>query len=166
MIGWYIVPYEIDTSESAPGYPLRNSRRIAMCRYNQQIWAAGGKWHGIEVLGNRAIVKIRAPQAVLNALDGVFKRFPKDKFDDSLIDLPVAVKAALKNELLDMGYSLAEIKQRFGNDLGQYTLKDVLLFIARRRLIPRYDKNADETVFDSGTRNCQPLQQVEDRIQE
>ncbi len=166
MIGWYIVPFEINTDEGAPGYPLRSTRRIAMCGYNQLIWGVGGRWHGIEVFGNRAIVKVKAPQVVLDTLNGVFKRIPKNRLDDSLSDLPNGVKTALKNEILDMGYSLSEIVASFGNDLGQYTLRDVLQFIRKRRSIPRYDEVADEVVFDSGTRNCQPLEDVDERIQE
>jgi hypothetical protein len=116
--------------------------------YTAQIRAAGGHWSETEILGNRAIVKVRATTAVLQALAAVFKRLPKDRLDDPLSGLSNAAKVALRNELQDQGYTLAEIQARLGSDLGAYTLRDVLHFMASRRRKPRYDVQADEIVLD------------------
>ena len=163
MIGWYICPYKI--RQEFPGAP-RNMRYCAMDDYTQVIFAKNGNWTETEILGDRAIVKVRAPQGVLNALNGVFKRLPKNHLNDSLSDLPAGVKTALKNELLDMGYSLIEIKNRFGSNLGQYTLRDVLKFAARRRLKPRYHSGADEIILDGPVQACRTLELVDNEVQE
>ena len=160
MIGWYIVPYEIIRT---PGLTYR---RVAICQYQAQINAAGGQWTETEVLGDRAIVKVRAPQAVLNALNAVFQRIPKDRLDDSLADLPLAAKQKIKNAILNMGYTLQELQERFTQDLGQYALKDVLKFMAKRRLKPRYDEVADEYFVDGIVQVCRSIESVDEEVQE
>ena len=160
MIAWYIVPYEIIRQ------PSLTYRRCAMDRYTKQIRSNGGQWTETEVLGDRAIVKVRASQAILNVLDGVFQRIPKDRLDDSLADLPLAAKQKIKNAILDMGYTLQELQERFSQDLGQYTLRDVLKFMARRRLKPRYVKETDEVFIDGIEQKCRSIESVDEEIQE
>jgi hypothetical protein len=117
--------------------------------FTSQINADGGKWSETEVLGNRAIVKVNASLTTLEAIasEPDFKRIPKDRLDDSLSDLPNSVKKALSKGLEDMGYSIEEIKAKFGNDLGSYTLRDLLRFMASRRLKPRYNQTTDIIEF-------------------
>lgn len=114
----------------------------------QIIYTEGGNWSEIEVLGNRAIVKVKAEEATIVVLDSVFKRIPKDGLDDPLSDLSLAVKTALKNEALDMGYTLQEIQAKLPNDLNSYTLRDVLKMLASRRRKPRYDADTDTIILD------------------
>ena len=156
-IAWYIAPYKIN--QEAPGW-LKNIRYCAMDDYTDVIFAEGGDWTETEILGNRAIVKVRASLAILTILNSVFKRIPKNRLDDPLSDLPTAVKQALKNEALDMGYTIAELQARFPNDLGTYTLKDVLKFYAKRRLKPRYDSVVDEIKVDGIEQTCRPIESV------
>ena len=159
-IGWFIVPYvRLDR-------PIGPTRYPAIDNYTDQIRAAGGYWSETEVLGNRCIVKVRAPEAGLTQLAGIFKRLPKDRLDDSLADLPTGVKATLRDEILDMGYTLAEIQERFGDDLGQYTLRDVLRFMARRRLKPRYNRATDEIILDGPEQVCRPVEDVDAEVSE
>jgi len=160
MIGWYIVPYEIIRE---PGLTYR---RVAICRYSQQIKASGGQWTETEVLGDRAIVKVRASQAVLDGLNTVFLRVPKERLDDPLADLPLAVKQKIKNEILDMGYTLQGLQERFPQDLGQYTLRDVLTFMASRRLKPRYVEAEDNIYVDGIVQACRPIESVDEEVQE
>jgi hypothetical protein len=136
--------------------------------YTVDIRTYGGDWTETEVLGNRAIVKVRAPAAVLNALNAVagFKRVPKDRLDDSLADLPAGVKQALRNELEDMGYTVAEIQERFGGDIGQYTLRQVLRFAARRRRKPRYDAATDTIYADGIVQACRSIESVDAEVTE
>lgn len=160
-IAWYIVPYNREPGD-------RPIRYCAMDDFTSQIVANGGAWSEIEILGNRAIVKVRAPQAVLDALAGVagFRRLPKSRLDDSLADLPSNVKQAIRNEILDAGYTLAEVQARFGDDLGQYTLRDVLRFMATRRLRPRYDTETDQIILDGPPQSCRPVDALDTEVSE
>jgi hypothetical protein len=101
---------------------------------------------------------------VLTALNGVYKRLPKDRLNDSLADLPPAVKSAIRDELLDMGYSLAELRERFGDDLSAYTLRDVLRFAARRRRAARWDREANEIVLDGPIAVCRSVKSVDKEV--
>lgn len=158
-IAWYIVPYEIKEQHG------EKYRRVAICNYSKQIRDSGGAWTETEILGDRAIVKVRASDAILSALNTKYKRLPKDRLDDSLSNLPENVKMALKNEILDMGYSIDEIRERFGNDLGQYTLRDVLKFMTKRRLKPRYDSETDTIFVDGIVQKCRSIESVNSEIQ-
>lgn len=171
MIGWFIVPYKRRRYLVEPGEPdilLRPTRYCAMYDAAKQIRALGGQcqWSETEILGNRAIVKVRTSQAALDALDQLFRRLPKDRLDDSLADLSPAVLARIRDEILDMGYPLAEIRDRFGDDLSIYTLRDVLRFMARRRLKPRYDAGSDEIVCDGAVQPVKSVENVDSRITE
>lgn len=157
-ITWYIVPYKRN-----PNIPLV-ARYCAMDDYTIEIKASGGNWAETEISGNRAIVKVRASAAILTTLNGVFKRLPKDTLDDPLSSLSNAVKTALRNEIQDQGYTLQEIQARFGSDLGQYTLKDVLKFMASRRHKPRYEAETDTIVFDGPVQACRTIESVEAEV--
>jgi hypothetical protein len=157
-VAWYIVPYGRRPGSRPVRYP-------AIDDYSSQIHQYGGQWAETEILGNRCIVKVRAPQAVLSALDGVYKRLPKDRLDDVLADLPLAVRRALRDELADMGYALDEIRARFGDDLGAYTLRDVLRFAATRRFKPRYDAATDSIILDGSEQSCRSVESVDVEVQ-
>ena len=162
-VGWYIVPYKHKAKRFWTGSPLRYCE---IDDYTQQILASGGRWTETEILGNRAIVKLRASQAILNQADALYKRLPKDRLDDPLSDLSVAIRQALKNEVLDQGYTIEEVQARFGDDLGSYTLRQVLTFMASRRKKPRYDSQADEIVFDGPDQPCRPIEEVDSEVTE
>lgn len=157
-IGWYIVPY---SRREGP----RPVRYCAMDDHTETILADGGDWREVEVLGNRAIVKVRASAATLSTLNGIFKRLPKNALNLSLSDLTNPQKIALRNELTDAGYSLAEIQARFGSDLGQFTLRDVLRFMATRRNKPRYDANLDEIFLDGPVQACNDIDALDLQVQ-
>jgi hypothetical protein len=129
--------------------------------YTAQIFGDGGNWTETEILGNMAIVKVRASTTILQSLNAVFKRLPKDALSTSLADLSNAQKTALRNEILDQGYSLTELQARFGNDLGQYTLRDVLRFMASRRRKPRYDAETDTIILDGPDQPCRDIDNVD-----
>lgn len=154
-VAWYIVPYKIRADEA------ELIRYPAIDDYTRQIYANGGRWAETEILGDRCIVKVRAAAAVLTALDGIYTRIPKDRLDDSLASLPGAVKVALRNEILDAGYSLAEIQNRFGSDLGQHTLRDVLRFMATRRITCRPDHVNRVFIFDGPAVSCDDIDRID-----
>lgn len=159
-VGWYIVPYVRDTRPGAPG----PARYCEMDDYTAEIQGYGGWWTETEVLGNRAIVKVRARAAVLTALNALFTRLPKNLLDDSLADLSTAAKQKIKDELLDMGYTPAEILTHIPGDLGDYTLRDVLRFAARRRLKPRYDSGTDTFILDGVEQACRAIASVDAEV--
>lgn len=144
-IGWFIVPYKRILPYNGP---FLAGRYCAMDDYTKQIKADGGDWREMEILGNRAIVKVQASAETLTVLASVFKRLPKDRLDDTLADLPLPVRRALRDEMQDQGYTLQAIQARFGSDMSTFTLRDILRFMASRRRKVRYDANTDELVFD------------------
>lgn len=156
---WYIVQYKRRLPARRP------SRYCAMDDYTQQIiYKDGGNWSEAEVLGDRAIVKVKAEETTMETLNGVFKRIPKDLLDDPLSDLSAGVKTALKNEALDMGYTLAEINDKLPNPIGTYTLRDVLKFMATKRLKPRYDKDTDTIVCDGIEQQARSIESVDEAV--
>jgi hypothetical protein len=132
--------------------------------FSATINSDGGAWSETEVLGNRAIVKVKASAQTLQTLDAEFKRLPKTLLTDSLSDLSLGVKTAIKNELLDMGYTLTEIVNALGADIGQKTFADLLRFIATRRLKPRYDSQSDTIVCDGDVQTCKSVDIVNGEV--
>ena len=159
-IAWYIIPYE-RYRPLVDDIPLR---WCAINNYKKQIWAAGGKWYATEILGNRGIVKVKAPAAILTLLDSKYKRIPKNRLDDSLSDLSSGVKSWLRNEIHSAGYTLAQVQARFGGDLGEYTLGDVLRFMMSWRLKPRYDSQTDTIIMDGDVQECSPIEFADKKI--
>ena len=93
-----------------------------------------------------------------------FKRLPKDLLNSPLSDLTSNQKQKLKDEILDMGYLLSEFSERFENDLGTYTLRDVLKFMAKRRLKPRYDSGSDTIILDGAVQPVRSLESVDKEV--
>jgi hypothetical protein len=127
--------------------------------FTPQIYGEGGRWAETEILGNRAIVKVRASVATLTTIAGTagFRRLPKDRLDDSLADLPQNIKKKLRDEALDAGYTIAQFNARFPGGLGSVTLRNVLRFLATRRLKPRYDAPSDTIVLDGPVQPVRPV---------
>ena len=162
---WFICPYKRVIPTSGP---FLAQRYCAMNDFNSIIRADGGLWHETEVLGNHAIVKVRAEIATLQTINAEpgFIRLPKDRLDDSLSDLSSAAKKIIRGTILSLGYTIQEINEHIGNDIGSKTLRDVLKFIARRRLKPRYDADADEIVLDGAEQPVRPLEDVDGAVLE
>lgn len=142
---WYICPYGRRTWRQP-----NDTRYCAMDDFSSSIDADRGAWAETEVLGDAAIVKVRASLATLLLIDAAagFTRLPKDTLLSPLSDLTALQKLGLRNKILALGYTSQELQTRFGNDLGAYTLLDVLRFIASRRIESRYDSNTQAIVFD------------------
>ncbi len=142
---WYLVPYS--TTIGGIG---RAVRTLDIDRFTSQILAAGGAWAEIEVLGDHALVKVRGvSEQDLAALNGVpgYTRMPDAwGWDTTLSELTVNQRTALRDRIVALGYPLAELQAALGNDIGQVTLRQVLRFIARRRVSPRW--NGSAVVFD------------------
>jgi hypothetical protein len=134
-----------------------------MADFNAAILADGGHWTETEVLGDRAIVKVRASAATLTTIAGTatFRRIPLDLLDDSLASLTNGQRNAIKNELLSAGYTNAEINAAVP-DLSAVTLRQVLHFFASRRKKPR--PSAGTFVFDGPEVTPRAIEEVDGEV--
>ena len=158
-IAFYLAPYR-----RRVGFPP--ARYCAMDDFSADIFGSGGAWTESEVLGDRAVVKVRASASVLATIDAApgFVRMPKDAANDSLSGLNTAQKVALRSILTDMGYPLIELQAVLGADLGARTLGDVLRFMASRRRKPRYDAATDTIVLDGEVVACRHIDTVDAEV--
>lgn len=157
-VAWFLAPYV-----RRPHRFFGFTRSVAVRDHHAAILADGGTWAETEVLGQHAIVKVRASASTLAAIavDPGITRIPLAALDDQLASLSTAQKNAIRSRVQALGYSLAELNARFPNDLGTYTLRELLLFIARRRRKVRYDAGSD-TIFDDGPEQpVRPLAEVD-----
>jgi hypothetical protein len=159
-IGWYIVP-----NGTKPNLRDAAKRDIycLMDDYTVQILADGGDWSNTEVLGGRNIVKVRASDATLTMLAGLFLRIPVARLDDTLASLSTTQKNRIQQELNDMGYSNAEITSVLGNFnlIGTKTLRQLLNFMGTRRQIARYSAATDTLVYDGAIVAPTPVEAVD-----
>jgi hypothetical protein len=130
------------------------------------IASEGGAWAETEILGDRALVKVRANPSTLTMLNSIpgYIRLPKDGMDDSLSDLSSVQKQAVRDLIIDCGYSPSEFGDRFPADLGSYTLGDVMRFMATRRRRPRYDSSLDAIVLDGAIQSCRDVGGVDTEV--
>lgn len=141
-VAWYIAPY---STRQRRGRPVRY---VDIDQFTGQFRAAGGGWSETEILGDRAIVKVRGPLDLLGTIEAEYYRLPADSPPDSLALLTNGQVLALDDQLLAAGYGRAEITGILGTDLRARTLGDALAFLARRRQKPRYDEQAGVIVLD------------------
>jgi hypothetical protein len=84
--------------------------------------------------------------------------------DDPLSSLTSGQRTAIRNEVLDAGYTAAEINAAHP-DFSTVTLRDVLRFLTRRRLKPRYDQGTDTIVLDGPPQNCKSPESLDGGVQ-
>lgn len=164
-IGWYLVPNALRPSPRSVGNPY-----IIYCAaddYTQQITADGGDWSNTEVLGGYNIVKVRASDATLTMLAGLFQRIPVALLDNSLSSLTAAQKNQIHTTINNMGYSDADITAALGNfnQIGQKTLRQLLNFIASKRQIARYSAVSDSILYDGAIVAPTPVDVVDAAVQ-
>jgi hypothetical protein len=92
-----------------------------------------------------------------------FRRIPLARLDDPVSSLSSAQRTAIRNEITDAGYTLAELNAVIP-DLSLVTLRDVLRFMCRRRLKPRYDLATDTIVLDGPVQRVKPIENVDREI--
>lgn len=159
-IAWYIVPYKrIPDDNPLPGRYCAMKDEI---RYNTQ---GDERWAETEVLGNVALVKVSAGNVKLSELDAAFYRFPVDDLDADLSGASVQERNAIRQELLSMGYQPDDINDSLGPDLGDRTLREILMFAGQKRLKPRYDVLNDEIVLDGPVQKPRSIQSVDEEVQ-
>lgn len=163
MIAWFIVPYKRKLPASVYG---PRARYCAMDDFTSQIFVNGGRWSESEVLGGFAIVKVSASLAVVNAIDATvgFVRIPVAALDDPLSTLSAAKKIQIRDKVLEMGYTPAEVTADLGIDLGSKTLRELLVFITKRRRLSRYDDINDLIIMDGPLMPCKPIAQLDNEV--
>ncbi len=151
-IAWFVCPYTRLLTGMGVRKPIRY---CAMQDFHDAILADGGAWAETEVLGDRAIVKVKASAATLSLIASTptFRRIPLALLDDPLSTLTAGQRTAIRNEILDAGYSLTEIDAALP-DFSAVTLRQVLQFLATRRCKPRYDALSDAIVLDGPVQGC------------
>ena len=150
---WFICTYKRRIGTRHP------TRYCAMDDFTDAIRLDSGDWAETEVLGNYAIVKVRASDATLSSIAGAagFVRLPVDRLNDSLVALNGGQIRTLRDRLIDMGYDDAEIDSSLGVNLSVRTLGDLLRFAASRRRKPRYDSGQDQIVLDGEVQTCKSI---------
>ena len=164
-VAWFLCPY---IRIIRPNHPAKYMRGPAINRYIQAVQEAGGKLAWNEVLGNHAVVKVRAPLTILQQIsaDPDITRMPKDVLDTPLSDLTNAQKIAIRNKIVSLGYNIQEIRDRLGDDIGTRTLRDVLRFTSSRWKPPRYDEATDSLIFDGPDQECRSVEDIDARVPE
>ena len=156
-VAWFIVPYVRDLTVPSP------ARYCAMDDFTAMIRMDGGAWSESEVLGNRAIVKVRASTTTLDLIALTHRRLPVTDLSVSLSTLTNAQRTAIKNDLLAAGYTSTEIDARWPNfRLARFG--EVLRFLAQRRLKPRYDRATDTIILDGPVQPCTPIDAINQAV--
>lgn len=159
---WFLVPY--GTKELFPG---RQVRTLAIDDYTPAIKAAGGDWAEAEVLGNKAIVKVRATATDLTAIANDLRMdlvlLPVSALSDSLGTCTASQRTAMRTMLIGLGYSAAEVDTTMGADWTVKSLADVCRVALTRRLSPRKDANGN-IVMDGAPRSCKSIESVNARV--
>jgi hypothetical protein len=162
-LAWFVAPYK----RSNPGV-TPPERYCAVDDFTAQIVADGGTWSETEVLGDCALVKVRASDATLaaiNAAPGMLRIPNHTDLADTLGDLTLAQRNAITNRLLAMGYTQAEIDAALPNNWQNVTLGQVLRFAQKRRRRPRYDAATDSIICDGPIQPVRPVDDVAAGVQ-
>lgn len=164
-LAWYAAPYK-RRDDTTPG------RYCAMDDFTTQILADGGNWTETEILGDHAIVKVRASDATLALIDAAngFFGVPKRWTDltSSLATMTNGERNQISALVLSLGYTQAELDAAMGSTLAlwrQKTLKTLLDFMATRRLQPRYNQPTDTIVCDGPLQPVRSVESVDAQVQ-
>lgn len=129
-------------------------RYCAIDDYRDMIAADGGTYAYREILGNYAVIAVKnVTAATLQAIanDPVIRPFPGvTQLNDNLGVLTNAQWAGYRQFALDLGYPAAEWDAAFtgAGTQSSYTLRDVIVFVCRRRITPRWDVAGQAIVLD------------------
>lgn len=169
-IGLYIVPYT--RTENTPpqwiaiqnekgetiGYDFIGEMARRTCDIYLQFPEIQGQLER-EVRGNRAFVKIKADEGLLEQLNALYYRLPVDDLESPLSEVKQMELDGLMGELMDMGYSPEEFAQALPRGLEGATMGEVVKFMASSVILPRFDPDTNEIVFD-GMKHVQDEQGV------
>jgi len=159
-IGWFIGTYKRKNSTRMP------IRYCVIEDYSNLILADNGSYVYGEVLGNFAIIKVKASTATIATIanDSNVTQIPLTSIDDSLATLSNNQRNAIRNQVLSAGYTSAEFSAAIP-DLTNATLRQVFKFLASRKQEPRYDKVTDTIVFDGLIDACRSIEELDMAVQ-
>ncbi|MBN9393104.1 MAG: hypothetical protein J0I20_34040 [Chloroflexi bacterium] len=134
--------------------------------YIDLIRADGGACAESEVLGGYFLVKVRASVSTLQtiAADPLIIYVPLSKLDDPVSSLTANQRTVLRNVLLSMGYSTAELLAALPN-IAQATLGQVLRFANNRRQDTTYDEATDTVNYNGPVQACVPVDLIDALVQ-
>jgi hypothetical protein len=166
-VAWFLIPYERDDFDG--GSRKRVGRRLPIDALTTTIWADNGFPQGnvpgseTEVLGQHAIVKVRANNPTLTLIAAIpgAARIPVAQLDDPLSSLTVQQRNAIRNKITSLGYTVAELDAALPGDIRNFTLRQLLTFVARRRRKVRYDSGTDSIIDDGPEQPVRPLENVD-----
>lgn len=164
-VAWFVAPYE--RRDQVLGVEkVRRGRYNVMDDYTQLIAADEGAWKEIEMLGQRAVVKVRASANTLQTInaDPRIRGIQSNRLDDPLSTLSAAERAGLRQIALDAGYNSGEWGAAFPV-LGDATLRQVLKFFVSRRRKVRYDPDTDQIVDDGPVQPTGSIDVLDGRIE-
>lgn len=160
MIGWAVAQYKMN--------PAKPTQRYCVIEdYAAQIIADAGAYRYVECLGNSAVVKVRASAATLQAIaqDPIVTRFAGvNNLGDSLAALTDPQWAAYRTKALSLGYPAAEWDAAFPLAKDNYLLRDVVVFMLRRRITPRWDTGTSAVVLDGAVAATEPVDAVANAV--
>lgn len=164
-VAWFIVPYKRRVGEVPP------TRYPSIDDFTTQILADGGAWDETEILGDQALVKVRASTATLTTIGGTAGVFAIPtrffRLEDSFSDLTQGERNQMTNAILGLGYTQAELDAAMGTTLASWrskTLGDLLAVAATRRLRPRYNQPTDTIVCDGPVQPVKPVALVAAKV--
>jgi len=165
-LGWFVCPYVRRNPGKTPP-----ERYPSMDDFTALIRADGGDWDETEILGDSALVKVRASQATLNTISGAAGVFtiPQKWIDmqDSLVSMTAGERNQLSNAVLSLGYTQAELDGAMGSTLAlwrTHVLADLLNMAATRRLKPQYDSGTDTIIVDGPVQPVKAVYLVAARV--
>lgn len=145
---WFVAPYV--RVAPPPRRALANivHRACEIRDFAALIAADGGGMRLFEIAGNKCLVKVKASVATLTLIAATYPRIPGALLDDTLGSLTAGQRTALRQLLLDAGYTLQDVNARFP-DLAAATVGDVLRYLAQKpRRKTRFDVATDTIVLD------------------
>lgn len=146
MAHWFLCKYLQDPT--LPRVPPAFYPAFAL--YDEEIQREGGAWKMEHIGTNWCVIKARISDALAQTigLDINCRRIPMTSLDRPLSDLTNAQRNGLRDLAIEMGYTLAEIRSALGNNLSNVTLRQLLTFLASRRIKARWDRSVSQVVFD------------------
>jgi len=137
--------------------------------YTKEIYTDGGNWSESEILGDAAIVKVKASDKTLTIIQSAkeFFRIPIHVgLDEKLSNVTSDDRTAILTKLNGLGYSMDEIEEVLGKDLSEFNdkkLNELLTFTASRRLKPLRIVNGI-TEFTSEIVAPKPIESIDKEV--
>lgn len=145
-VAWFVAQLQPD-----PDKPTRMVSATDQPKYLDAIRADGGKLGYKDILGASVVGGVQAsgPTLQLMNVDPLITPFAGvNNLSDSLAQLTDPQWTAYRNKAISLGYSAAEWDAAFPLTRDNYILKDVIRFLLKRRISPRWDVPSSSVIYD------------------